>query len=192
MCRHTPLASCFAIHGQKDCRTAATSVGRSGRGVETTRNSMMHLQNQGSAFYCRQAALVDWYRPRQRALMQQPAQANRGPSAYAGDKWLTARYSSWPWTEHATKIWVALIARRDLMRKLTVNLTATAAILAAGAMAWQAQAQTFRAATILGSAIHNFTPVEKAQPAACRGWGRRCPPGRVWTCGPRGCWCRWC
>jgi len=67
-----------------------------------------------------------------------------------------------------------------------------AAILFAGSLAWQAQAQTSRAATLFGSALQNFTPVEKApQQAACRGWGR-CPPGRVWACGPRGCWCRWC
>ena len=77
------------------------------------------------------------------------------------------------------------------MARLALTITATAAILLTGALAWQAQAQTSRAATILGHAIQNFTPVEKAQPAACRGWGR-CPPGRVWACGPRGCWCRWC
>jgi hypothetical protein len=78
------------------------------------------------------------------------------------------------------------------MRKLALTITATTAILVTGALAWQAQAQTSRAAGVLAPAVQNFTPVEKAQPAACRGWGRHCPPGRVWACGPRGCWCRWC
>ena len=78
------------------------------------------------------------------------------------------------------------------MRKLALTIMATTAILATGALAWQAQAQTSCAAAVLAPAVQNFTPVEKAQPAACRGWGRHCPPGRVWACGPRGCWCRWC
>ena len=57
------------------------------------------------------------------------------------------------------------------MRKLVLTITATTAILVTGALAWQAQAQTSRAAAVLGPAARNFTPVEKAQPAACRGWG---------------------
>ena len=78
------------------------------------------------------------------------------------------------------------------MRKLVVSTAMAAAILSAGALAWNANAQTSVAAAIIGSANKNFTPIEKAEPAACRGWGRHCPPGKVWRCGPRGCWCHWC
>jgi hypothetical protein len=42
MCRHTPRAWYPAIQGQNDCRVPTKSEGRSGRGVETTRNSMIH------------------------------------------------------------------------------------------------------------------------------------------------------
>ena len=75
-----------------------------------------------------------------------------------------------------------------------VTIAATAMVLLAGSLTWQAQAQTSRAAALLGHAAQNFTPIDKTpiEQAACRGWGRHCPPGRVWTCGPRGCWCRWC
>jgi hypothetical protein len=81
-----------------------------------------------------------------------------------------------------------------LMQKLVITIIAAAAIVFAGALTWKADAQTSVAAAIMGSANKNFTPVEKAplEQAACRGWGRHCPPGKVWTCGPRGCWCRWC
>jgi len=78
------------------------------------------------------------------------------------------------------------------MRKLVVTTAMAAAILSAGALAWNANAQTSLAAAIIGSANKNSTPTEKAEPAACRGWGRHCPPGKVWRCGPRGCWCHWC
>ena len=39
-CRYTPLASYLAIHGQNVCRDCARSEDFSGRGVETTRNSI--------------------------------------------------------------------------------------------------------------------------------------------------------
>jgi hypothetical protein len=69
------------------------------------------------------------------------------------------------------------------MRKLALTITATTAILVTGALAWQAQAQTSRAAAVLAPAVQNFTPVEKAQPAACRGGGgvtvRRAAFGRA-------------
>jgi len=80
------------------------------------------------------------------------------------------------------------------MRKLFVAATASAAILLAGSLAWKAEAQTSRPAAIVGSGTENFSPVERGtiQPAACRGWGRHCPPGRIWVCRPRGCFCRWC
>ena len=40
ICLQVPLAWYFAIHGQNDWRVRAMSEGRSGRGVDTTRNSM--------------------------------------------------------------------------------------------------------------------------------------------------------
>lgn len=71
------------------------------------------------------------------------------------------------------------------MRKLTTAIVATT-ILAAGAFAFTAQAQTWRGSTSLDGAAQNFTPIQKA---ACRGWGPHCGPGWTWFCGPRG-WCR--
>jgi len=41
MWRHTPRAWYAAIQGQNDCRVPTKSEGRSGRGVETTKNSMI-------------------------------------------------------------------------------------------------------------------------------------------------------
>jgi hypothetical protein len=72
------------------------------------------------------------------------------------------------------------------MKTLTLTLAATA--LALGAMALSANAQQ------LGSGhaqLQNATPIVKQ--VACRGFGARCGPGFVWTCGPYGrCWCRPC
>lgn len=55
------------------------------------------------------------------------------------------------------------------MRKLVISFFATAAILAAGAAAYQADAQTARGADIATQA-KNFTPIEKA--ACGPHWGR--------------------
>ncbi len=74
------------------------------------------------------------------------------------------------------------------MKNLTMTLTAAALML--GAMALSATAQTQGAAGV-HALTQNATPIVKQ--AACRGWGPRCPPGKVWVCGPYGrCWCRWC
>jgi hypothetical protein len=75
------------------------------------------------------------------------------------------------------------------MRKLAMTLTAMAFVL--GAMAITANAQTQApGAKNLHAQIQNATLFKKA---ACRGWGARCPPGRIWTCGPYGrCWCAPC
>src|SRR5215510_14275488 len=43
MCLQTPAVSYWPIHGQKLCRRDAISEGRSGRGVETTRNSATRI-----------------------------------------------------------------------------------------------------------------------------------------------------
>ena len=48
-----------------------------------------------------------------------------------------------------------------------------------------------------GAGIGKLTlpaPYSKAEPAACRGPGAHCPPGRHWVCGPDGhrCWCAPC
>ena len=60
------------------------------------------------------------------------------------------------------------------MRKLMITLTATVAIGAVGVPLWQAQAASFGDPAIT-SKLKNYTRVE---PAACRGWGRWCGPGR--------------
>jgi hypothetical protein len=75
------------------------------------------------------------------------------------------------------------------MRKLVFTLAAATAILFAGAEAWNANAASLSGAAAVSAAAHSQTQVEVA---SCRGTWGRCPPGRVWGCGPRGCWCRPC
>jgi hypothetical protein len=77
------------------------------------------------------------------------------------------------------------------MRKLAVALTAAAAILFAGTLAWKAEAETWRGAKDIANTAQNFTPIQQA---ACGGWGPHCRPGRQWVCGPYGrrCWCARC
>ena len=81
------------------------------------------------------------------------------------------------------------------MRKLVISFPAAAAILAAGAAAYQADAQTTRGAADITTQAQNFTPIEKA---ACGPfWGRWCGPfhHRVCRIGPYGhrhCWCAPC
>jgi hypothetical protein len=74
------------------------------------------------------------------------------------------------------------------MRKLTLTLAAAALVL--GTMAMQASAQTSSGAASVHAAVQNATPIVKQ--AACRGYGRYCPPGTVRACGPYRCWCRPC
>jgi hypothetical protein len=75
------------------------------------------------------------------------------------------------------------------MTKLTMTLATSALLL--GSMALAASAQTQALGTGLHAQIQNATPIVKQ--VACRGYGPRCGPGFVWTCGPYGrCWCRPC
>jgi hypothetical protein len=74
------------------------------------------------------------------------------------------------------------------MRKLSTAILATTLLFAG--LAFTAQAQTWRGSTGISGAAQNFTPIQKA---ACGGrFGRHCPPGRHWVCGPRRCWCAPC
>jgi hypothetical protein len=75
------------------------------------------------------------------------------------------------------------------MRKLALAGVVTAAMIGAGFFAWQAEATTPSAAVTLGATAKNYSPVKEI---ACRGWGRHCPPGFIWRCGPARCWCRPC
>ena len=68
------------------------------------------------------------------------------------------------------------------MRKLIVVLTATAAVLLAGSLAFKADAQTSRGAAIISTPTQNFTPIEKA--ACGPHWGRWCGPFHRRVCGP--------
>jgi hypothetical protein len=75
-----------------------------------------------------------------------------------------------------------------LMRKLTITLAAAA--LALGSMALSVSAQTQQpGAASLHAQAQNATPIHQA---ACRGFGRHCPPGSHWVCGPARCWCALC
>jgi hypothetical protein len=74
------------------------------------------------------------------------------------------------------------------MHKFVVTLSATTAILLAGALA--ASAQTTRGAFSLPQAAKNFSPIEKA---ACGPFpGRWCGPFHHRVCGPYRCWCAPC
>jgi len=74
------------------------------------------------------------------------------------------------------------------MRRLTMTLAAAALVL--GSMALSADAQTQqRGAASLNAQAQNATPIRQA---ACRGYGRHCPPGFHWVCGPGRCWCAPC
>jgi hypothetical protein len=65
------------------------------------------------------------------------------------------------------------------MRKLTVALGVTAALLVAGAFTWKADATTWQSGTLaLPDAVKNYSPIEKT---ACNGWGPHCPPGYTWV-----------
>ena len=75
------------------------------------------------------------------------------------------------------------------MRKLTITLATAALVFGVMAMPASAQNEHNGAASI--HALKNATPIVKQ--VACRGFGPRCGPGFVWTCGPYGrCWCRPC
>jgi len=77
------------------------------------------------------------------------------------------------------------------MSKLVITLTATAALLLAGSLASDLEAQTTRGAANVSTTTKNFSPIEKA---ACGPFfGARCGPWHHWVCGPRGnCWCAHC
>ena len=76
------------------------------------------------------------------------------------------------------------------MRKPVIVLTATAAILLTGLLAWKADAQTSRGAASILAQAQNLSPIEKA---ACGPyWGRWCGPYTHRVCGPYRCWCAPC
>jgi hypothetical protein len=52
-----------------------------------------------------------------------------------------------------------------------------------------ANAQTMTGAASVHATAQNATIIKEA---ACRGFGRWCPPGYVRACGPYRCWCRPC
>ncbi len=75
------------------------------------------------------------------------------------------------------------------MRKLLVTAAASAAMLLAGSLAWQADAATFKNTARLSTAAATLNSVEST---ACWGWGA-CRPGWHRVCNWRGrCWCARC
>lgn len=75
------------------------------------------------------------------------------------------------------------------MRAFVIATAVTAIIAFAASLAPPSQAAPF--GNFGGLAQMTVSPLE---PAACRGPGPRCPPGRHWVCGPYGhrCWCAPC
>jgi len=74
------------------------------------------------------------------------------------------------------------------MRNLAISLTAAALVLAATAIAANAQTQAPGAAG-LHAQIQNATIFKQA---ACRGFGPYCGPGWTRVCNHWRCWCRPC
>jgi hypothetical protein len=76
------------------------------------------------------------------------------------------------------------------MRTLTMAFAITAAAVMAISFASPVPAAPG------GSAVRLVLPAPSSpvEPAACRGPGPNCPPGRHWVCGPYGhrCWCAPC
>ena len=75
------------------------------------------------------------------------------------------------------------------MRKFGVALAVGAALLIAGSLSWKAEATSAVKSEALPAMVKKFSLIEKA---ACGGWGRYCPPGYTWRCGPNRCACRPC
>jgi hypothetical protein len=77
------------------------------------------------------------------------------------------------------------------MRKLTIALLATAAIMLAGSLSWRAEATTPGSDASLPATAKYFSPVVKA---ACGQPGPHphCTPGRHWVCGLHRCSCAPC
>jgi hypothetical protein len=74
------------------------------------------------------------------------------------------------------------------MRKLTVLLGVTIALLFAGLLSWKAEATTPGTAG-LPALVKDYSLIQKA---ACGAVGKHCPRGYVWTCQPSRCWCARC
>jgi len=76
------------------------------------------------------------------------------------------------------------------MRSLSIAIAIIAVIVLAAAPASKTDAAIWQA---IGAAAPT-ADTGPVQPAACRGPGAHCPPGRHWVCGPAGqrCWCQPC
>jgi hypothetical protein len=75
------------------------------------------------------------------------------------------------------------------MRKFGVAVAVGAALLIAGSLSWKAEATSAVKSETLPAMVKKFSLIDKA---ACNGWGRFCPPGYTWRCGPYRCACRPC
>jgi hypothetical protein len=75
------------------------------------------------------------------------------------------------------------------MRSVAIVLAVAASVLAFSAFAWKAEATMPVQSGTLSTMVKKFSQVERT---ACRGWGKHCPPGFVWTCRPARCWCAPC
>jgi hypothetical protein len=77
------------------------------------------------------------------------------------------------------------------MGRLSIVVAAIIAIVMAGSLAWNVEAQTLRGVTSIKAATENFTPIQKA---ACDGVTgvHGCGPGWFWRFGRRGWACYRC
>ena len=75
------------------------------------------------------------------------------------------------------------------MRKFGVALTVGAILLITGSLSWKAEATS---AVKSEDAARDGQEILAIEKAACGGWGKYCPPGYTWRCGPARCACRPC
>jgi hypothetical protein len=73
------------------------------------------------------------------------------------------------------------------MRSLELPLAVGAALPIAGSLSWKAEATSAVKSETLPAMVKKFSLIDKA---TCNGWGKYCPPGSTWKCGPYRCACR--
>jgi hypothetical protein len=75
------------------------------------------------------------------------------------------------------------------MRKAAIMLTAAAAMLLAGALAFNADATVGSGTLGLPTVAKDYSPIDQV---ACRFAGPLCPAGYTRVCRPWKCWCARC
>jgi hypothetical protein len=75
------------------------------------------------------------------------------------------------------------------MNKVIVAVVLVVTVLLAGLLSWNAEATTSAGIAGLPAAVKNSSLIKKT---ACAVTGKHCPPGYIWTCNAKKCWCARC